>query len=314
MKIYNVNRKTIPKIAVLVTGLTAAILAVTVSPQAAQAYPKAASCTGCHASASGATTTVTAAPSTATPAAGATYTVAITLTANPNGGNTGYGIVPVAPAVEKTFGGNTGTELAFTATMIAPAAVGTYSYTVWTNQGITDGTGQVGSKVYSITVAPVVTIPPTTEPPVTTTTEPPVTTTTEPPVTTTTEPPVTSAAVITGLSPRHGAIGTVVTLTGTGFGELGSVQFGTVVTTATSWTDTRIVFEVPAGTTGRVAHVSVISGSDTASNAVSFRFDKVKLHHSFADGHSSWNGHSFGDDHSFMAIAAHMALFEGSDD
>ena len=105
-----------------------------------------------------------------------------------------------------------------------------------------------------------------------------------------------------------------MTLTGTGFGELGSVQFGKVVTTATSLTDTQIVFEVPAGTTSRVAHVSVISGSDTASNAVSFRFAKVKVHHSFADGHSSWNSHSSGDDRFFMAIAAHMALFEGSDD
>ena len=109
-----------------------------------------------------------------------------------------------------------------------------------------------------------------------------------------------STAFISSLSPRHGAIGTVVTLTGTGFGELGSVQFGTVVTTATSWTDTQIVFEVLAGTTSRVAHVSVISGSDTASNAVSFRFDKVKVHHSSADG--------------LQAIAAHMALVEGSDD
>ena len=135
----------------LVTGLTAAILALTVSPQAAQAYPRAASCTRCHAGAT--TTTVMATPSAGTQLAGASYTVAITLTANPNGGNTGYGIVPVAPAVEKTFGGNTRTELALTATMIAPAVAGTYSYTVWTTQGLTDGSGQVGSKVYSITVA-----------------------------------------------------------------------------------------------------------------------------------------------------------------
>ena len=180
----------------LVTGLTAAILALTVSPQAAQAYPRAASCTRCHAGAT--TTTVMATPSAGTQLAGASYTVAITLTANPNGGNTGYGIVPVAPAVEKTFGGNTRTELALTATMIAPAVAGTYSYTVWTNQGLTDGSGQVGSKVYSITVALVVTIPPTTVPP---TTIPP---TTIPPTTIppTTVPPV-STAFISSLSPRH---------------------------------------------------------------------------------------------------------------
>ena len=301
MKIYNVNRKTIPKIAVLVTGLTAAILAATISPQAAQATPRASSCAGCHAGAT--TATVTATPSTATPAPGATYTVAITLTANPNGGMTGYGIVPIAPAVEKTFGGNTGSQLAFTATMVAPAAVGTYSYTVWTNQGLTDGTGQVGSKVYSITVAPVVTIPPpTTVPP-----------TTVPP---TTVPPVTSAAVIRSLSPRHGAIGTVVTLTGTGFGELGSVQFGTVVTTASSWTDTEIVFQVPAGTSAKVAHVSVIPKSDTASNAVNFRFDHVKA---VRTGHSLGESHSFMDrdssaDHSSRIDVDHRAFRGGDDD
>ena len=75
-----------PKIAVLVTGLTAAVLAATISPQVAQAFPtKNANCAGCHA-VGGATT---AAPSTLTPAPGATYTVAITLQANPAGGNCG---------------------------------------------------------------------------------------------------------------------------------------------------------------------------------------------------------------------------------
>jgi hypothetical protein len=300
LKIYSVKRKTIPKIAVLVTGLTAAILAATISPQAAQAYPRAASCTGCHADAAGAVSTVTATPSTATPASGATYTVAITLTANPTGGNTGYGIVPIAPATEKTFGGNTGTQLAFTATMVAPAAAGTYSYTVWTNQGPTSA-GLVGSKVYSITVAPVVTIPPTTIPPTTIppttippTTIPPTTIppTTIPPTTVppTTVPPVTSAALISALSPRHGAIGESVTVTGSGFGTLpGSLQFGDTLTTATSWTDTEIVFVVPDGNYGRSALLSVIPAADTASNALKFRFDRVRTvqpaghHHSFAD-------------------------------
>jgi hypothetical protein len=101
-----------------------------------------------------------------------------------------------------------------------------------------------------------------------------------------------------------------VTLTGTGFGELGSVQFGKVVTTATSWTDTQIVFEVPAGTHGKVAHVRVTPGNDTASNKVNFRFDKVKRHHSFADDPSFRDYHSFGDIDSFKAIAGHRALFE----
>src|SRR4029079_13071662 len=154
MHSYKVKLSSIPKVAVLATGLTVALLAATIQPMPAQATPRASNCTGCHASAPGATTTVTAIPSTATPAPGATYTVAITLSANPLGGDTGYGIVPIAPALEKTFGGMTGAgALSYTATMIAPAVAGTYSYTVWTNQGITDGTGQVGSKVYSVTVA-----------------------------------------------------------------------------------------------------------------------------------------------------------------
>jgi mono/diheme cytochrome c family protein len=312
LKIYSLKRNAIPKIAVLATGLTAAVLVATISPQAAQATPRASNCTGCHADAAGAVSTVTATPSTANPAPGASYTVAITLTANPTGGNTGYGIVPIAPAVEKTFGGNTGSELAFTATMVAPAAAGTYSYTVWTNQGPTSA-GLVGSKVYSITVAPVVTIPPTTIPPTTIppttippttippTTIPPTTIppTTIPPTTippTTTVPPVAKAAIISGLTPKHGVVGTIVTINGSGFGALGSVQCGSVVTTASSWSDTQIVFEVPAGLYGRVAPVSVIPGSDTASNAVSFRIDKVQHPH-----HSSWYGprhhsHFGGDD------------------
>jgi len=82
-----------------------------------------------------------------------------------------------------------------------------------------------------------------------------------------------------------------VTITGTGFGALGSVQFGTVVTTASTWTDTQIVFDVPDGTSAKVAQVSVIPESDTASNAVNFRFDHVKTGGAL---------HSLGENHSFM--------------
>jgi hypothetical protein len=192
MRTVNLKKMSIPKIAVIATGLTTAIVAATMSPQAAQATPRAASCASCHAGASASTTTAKA--STATPAAGASYTVAIAMTANPNGGNSGYGIVPVAPAVEKTFGGNTSAALSYTATMVAPTAPGTYSYTVWTNQGPTSD-GHVGSAVYTITVSspPIATTPPVTTPPVTTppVTTPPVTT---PPVTT---PPVTTPPVTT---------------------------------------------------------------------------------------------------------------------
>jgi predicted CXXCH cytochrome family protein len=174
MKLYSLNelslknlglkKLSLPKIAVLTTGLAAAIMVATMSTQSAHATPRAESCASCHTGATTATTT--AVPSSAGPAAGATYTVAITLTANPAGGKSGYGIVPVTAGTGSTFGGNTGSELSFTATMTAPAASGTYSYTVWTNQGKTSA-GEVGSATYSITVTGGSTTPPTTTPPAT---------------------------------------------------------------------------------------------------------------------------------------------------
>jgi IPT/TIG domain len=329
LKIYSVKRKTIPKIAVLATGLAVAILAATIHPTPAQAYssnPPLSSCAGCHSG--GVITAGTTATAPTTPLApGASYSVTVTPVANPAGGMSGYAIVPVAPATGSTNG--TGTSLSYTATMIAPASAGTFTYTVWTNQG-PDGAGVVGTATYNITVAPVVTIPPTTIPPTTIppttippttippTTVPPTTIppTTVPPTTVppTTVPPVMTTAHIQKLSPKHGVIGTILTIRGTGFGTLGAVQFGTVVTTATSWTDTEIVFSVPAGDYRKVAALSVIPAGNTASNAVHFRFDKVKRHHSFADDPSFRDYHSFGDIDSFKAIAGHRALFEGSDD
>src|SRR4029079_11014555 len=116
MRIYKLSRTTLPKIAVLGTGLAVAVMAGTIHPLPAQATPRASSCTGCHAAADGTTSTVTATPSTATPAPGATYTVAITLSANPTGGDTGYGIVAVAPTpapVLAVKGGMLGTSALF---------------------------------------------------------------------------------------------------------------------------------------------------------------------------------------------------------
>jgi large repetitive protein len=264
LRIYNLKRMSIPKLAVLATGLAAAVLVATINPSSAQATPRAANCAVCHAAADGSTSTVTATPSTMTPVAGATYTVAITLTANPKGGNTGYGIVPVTAGTGSTYGGNTGSQLAFTANMTAPAAAGTYNYTVYTNQGPTSA-GLVGSKVYSITVSPVVTTPPTT-----TTTPPPTTTTTPPPTTTT--PPVLGA-VISALSPVAGAVGDSLTITGSGFGTAGAVKFGTVNASVSSWTGTSIVVTVPAGVR-RVA-VTVTPAAGTVSNAVTFKFLRI---------------------------------------
>ena len=70
LKICRLNSMTIPKVAVLATGLAVAILVGTVHPVPAQATPRASNCAGCHASDTGNVSTVTATPSTATPAAG----------------------------------------------------------------------------------------------------------------------------------------------------------------------------------------------------------------------------------------------------
>ena len=127
MRIYSVKRLTIPKIVVLAAGLAAAVMAATISPQAAVATPRASSCAGCHNPATAGVTTAT--PSTATPAPGASYTVAITLVANPNGGNTGYGIVPIAPASDKTFSLGTSPVAAGVATKSLTAlGAGRYTY------------------------------------------------------------------------------------------------------------------------------------------------------------------------------------------
>jgi len=202
MRIHKLNTMSLPKIAVLATGLAAAVLAVTMSPQAANAYPtRAQNCANCHTFATSSATT--AAPSTTTPLAGAGYTVAITLAANPTGGNSGYAVVPVAPDTEKANGGNTGPLLSYTATMTAPAAAGTYSYTVYTNQG-SQATGQTGSAGYTITVATGATTSPATTPASPTPTSPSPTSTTAgataPPVI---GSPATTAAVA-GASDIHG--------------------------------------------------------------------------------------------------------------
>src|SRR5471032_751509 len=87
LKIYSLKRNAIPKIAVLVTGLTAAVLVATINPTPAQAhvgYTEA--CDSCH-DAGG---SVTATPSSATVAPGATYTVALAFTGG--GSPSGYWI------------------------------------------------------------------------------------------------------------------------------------------------------------------------------------------------------------------------------
>src|SRR5665647_724948 len=170
LRIVSLKRKTIPKVAVLAAGLTAAVVAVTMTSAPAQASPGYAStCSSCH-TAGG---SVAATPSSATLAPGAAYTVALAFT----GGSSpvGYWVSGNGASVTASDAGPV--------SMTAPAAAGSYTYTV--------------------TVAPVATTPPvtTTTPPVTTTT-PPVTTTT-PPVTTTTPPVTTTTPPVTGAGAYH---------------------------------------------------------------------------------------------------------------
>ncbi len=131
---HRVKRMSIPKLAVLATGLTAAMLAVTMTPHAAQAMPTyGTGCTGCH-TAGG---SVTATPSVTSLAPGAAYTVALRFT----GGSS-----PVGYAITGN-GANVTASNAGPASMTAPAAVGSYTYTVWMRSGV------VATTTYTVTVA-----------------------------------------------------------------------------------------------------------------------------------------------------------------
>jgi hypothetical protein len=182
LKIINLKKMSLPKVAVLATGAVAALLAAVISPatvaSAHVGYTQA--CNSCH-SAGG---SVKATPAAGNKLPGASYNVALAFT----GGSSPSGFWISGNGVNLTGSSST------SATMKAPAAAGTYTYTVWVRAGV------VASTTYSITVAaaPTTTTPPvtTTTPPVTTTTPPvtttrPPVTTTRPPVTTTT-PPVTT--------------------------------------------------------------------------------------------------------------------------
>jgi len=300
-------KMTVPKIAVLATGLTAAVMVATINPApVAQASPDYASaCTECH-TAGG---SVAATPSSATLAPGAAYTVALAFT----GGSSpvGYWISGNGASVTASNAGPV--------SMTAPAAAGSYTYTVWMRSGV------VASTTYSITVAPPVTTttPPvtTTTPPVTTTT-PPVTTTT-PPVTTTTPPvttttPPVSGAIISSLSPTHGAVGSTVTISGTGFGTSGdaNVQFGTAAAVQladTTSTDNQIAVTVPMAEFmvrtdsevtppvwyqhDRTLMVTVTPTGGTASMGVSFTVDSGngRSHgHGYGYGYGYGHGHGHG--------------------
>jgi len=246
MKIYSLKKQSVPKLAVLGTGLLVAAVAVTMQAIPAQAHVGyTQDCSGCH----GSGASMTATPSTATPAASATYTVALSPAPD------GYWITGNGASVT---GSNSSVS------MKAPAAAGAYTYTV----NFRNGNG--GKTTYKITVG--ATTPPTTRPPVT----PPVTTppvtppVTTPPVTT---PPVPSSAIITRLSNSSAQSGDRITISGTGLGQAGVVKFGSVTASVSSWSTTRISVRVPrAGSSSRVS-VTVTPANGTASNALSFRYN-----------------------------------------
>ncbi|MES2734428.1 MAG: IPT/TIG domain-containing protein [Bacteroidota bacterium] len=87
---------------------------------------------------------------------------------------------------------------------------------------------------------------------------------------------VTSATVplptITSFTPTLGAVGTMVTITGTNFNTIlanNEVRFGTTAATVTAATATSLTVTVPSGVSGSVA-ISVTVGGFTATSATNF--------------------------------------------
>jgi YD repeat-containing protein len=74
---------------------------------------------------------------------------------------------------------------------------------------------------------------------------------------------------ITSLSPNSGAVGTSVTINGSGFGATqgtSTVKLNSAVATVTNWTDTQVVATVPNGTSGNI----IVTEGGVASNGVAF--------------------------------------------
>jgi len=143
LKTQYLKKMSIPKITVLATGMAGALLAATMSPQAATASPSQQSdCSACHPAGG----SLTATPSGTSIAGGAAYTVALAYTGG-TGSPAGFWI--------SGNGANVTGSSATSAAMTAPAAAGTYTYTVWVRSG------SVASATYSITVAGTGTAPST---------------------------------------------------------------------------------------------------------------------------------------------------------
>lgn len=79
-----------------------------------------------------------------------------------------------------------------------------------------------------------------------------------------------SGASISSINPSSGAVGTLVTISGSDFGTTkGTVSFGGTATTVTSWTDSSITATVPSGLSVGNANV-VITTSDNKTASTSF--------------------------------------------
>jgi hypothetical protein len=82
---------------------------------------------------------------------------------------------------------------------------------------------------------------------------------------------VTPAPSITSLAPNSGAVGSVITISGSNFGQTqgnGGVKFGTLAATITSWSPSSIVATVPTG--AATGSVVVTAAGGVASNGVTF--------------------------------------------
>lgn len=178
MKIASVKRGSIPKIAVLATGLAIAVLGATISPQAAEAYPsEQKDCTNCHAQGEApADLQLIKLVPLRNLNPGEDYAVTANMSTVRNNGQSGWwiansnaagdtlttanvcrdsGQVPLT-VVPFCYGGPA-YSLSFTPRMTAPTAPGTYYYKVWMSSGPT-ASSEADSAIFNIVVGtPVVT-------------------------------------------------------------------------------------------------------------------------------------------------------------
>jgi hypothetical protein len=73
---------------------------------------------------------------------------------------------------------------------------------------------------------------------------------------------------ITSFTPGSGAIGTVVTITGTNLGSTVGVRLGRVIVVPTSVTGTQVVFKVPAGAVS--GQITILATNGSAVSASTF--------------------------------------------